>query len=73
MCRQARARRLHRADDYRLEEAIEALERTERGEGDTGAQAAHLSPLGLFLSPLGFFLRTPMPFIWRTRSFFPPT
>ena len=29
--------------------------RIEQGETDTGAQGAHLSPLGLFLNPLGLF------------------
>ena len=50
-----------RADDSRLRG-----ERDHRGETDRGAQGAHLNPLGLFL-------RTSIPFIWRVlRAFMYP-
>ena len=31
-----------------------------------------MDPLGLFLNPLGLFLRTAIPFIWRILSAFLP-
>ena len=36
------------------------------------AQGAHLNPPGLFLTPLGLFLRTFRPFIWFVMSAFLP-
>jgi hypothetical protein len=44
------------------------------GSNRQGVQGAHLNPLGLsaFLNPLGLFLRTFMPFVWRFLSAFLP-
>ena len=40
------------------------------GEKQIGVQGAHVNPLASFLNPLGLFLRTSMPCIWRILSTF---
>ena len=42
------------------------------GATDRGFRGAHLNPLDHFFNPLGLFLRTSVPFVWRVLSAFPP-
>ena len=41
-------------------------------EQQIGGSGGSLEPLGFFLNPLGLFLRTSIPFIWRILSAFLP-
>ena len=49
----------------RIQSALDAAPGTARGERDRGSRGAHLNPLGLFL-------RTSIPSVWRMLSAFPP-
>jgi hypothetical protein len=59
------------AQKAKMSGAIEKKACEEQGETDRGGvQGAHLNPLDHFLNPMGLFLRTSIPIIWRILSAF---
>jgi hypothetical protein len=58
------------SEGFLIDRVRKAMETWEPGSNRSGVQGAHLNPLDLFLNPLGLFLCTSIPFIWRILSAF---